>query len=115
MSAPAGPVTGPDRGLSAERTTLAWRRNGLSIVTAGLAIVKGIPRRVGGGVAGDPTLGLVVLGLGLAVFLVGARQAGRRARHASLGRPTAELADLWPVALATGVLALAAVVVVLIG
>ena len=109
-------MTAPDRGLAGERTALAWRRSGLSLVTAGLAIVKGIPRRaVGGGVAGDPTAGLVVLGLGLAVFLLGARQAARRARHLALGRPTAELADLWPVALGTAVVALAALAVVALG
>lgn len=95
-------------GLAAERTTLAWRRNGISIVAAGLAIAKGIP--VGAGVDGRPVIGLAVLALGIATFAVGARQAARRAGHVGLGRPTVELADLWPVTAATALVAVAAAV-----
>ena len=102
----------PDPGLAAERTALAWRRNGVSLAAAGLAIVKGIP--VGRGVRGRPLLGLLVLLLGLLTFAVGARQANRRARHAGLGRPAAELDDLWPVAVATLLVALAATAMVLV-
>jgi uncharacterized membrane protein YidH (DUF202 family) len=103
---------GPDPGLAAERTTLAWRRNGVSIVAAGLAIARGIP--IGQGMEGRPVLGLAVLALGLATFVVGARQAARRARHIGLGRPTAELADLWPVSVSTTLVAAAAAVMALL-
>ena len=101
-----------DPGLAAERTTLAWRRNGVSLAAAGLAIVKGLP--VGRGVRGRPLLGLLVLLLGLFTFSVGARQVARRSRHAGVGRPTAELDDLWPVAVATFLVALAAAAIVLV-
>jgi hypothetical protein len=53
-------------------------------------------------------LGLGVLALGVLTFAVGARQAARRARHLGTSRPTAELADLWPVTAATTLVALAA-------
>jgi uncharacterized membrane protein YidH (DUF202 family) len=101
-----------EAGLAAERTTLAWRRNGISIVAAGVAIARGIP--VGGGVDPRPALGLAVLVLGVATFAVGARQASRRARHMGLGRPTAELADLWPVTAATVLVSVAAAVLALV-
>jgi len=101
-----------DAGLAAERTALAWRRNGLSLATAGVAIVKGIP--TARGVGGRPLLGLAVLVLGLLTFAVGARQAARRARHVGLGRPGAELADLWPVAAATTLVSVAAAAMVLV-
>lgn len=101
-----------DRGLAAERTTLAWQRNGVSIAAAGVAIAKGIP--VDGGIDGRPVLGVAVLALGVLMFAVSARQAGRRARHLGLGRPTAELADLWPVTAATALVAAAAAVMALL-
>ena len=50
-------MTAPDRGLAGERTALAWRRSGLSLVTAGLAIVKGIVAAHGGDVLVTSTEG----------------------------------------------------------
>ena len=99
-----------DRGLAAERTTLAWRRNGVSLVAAGLAIVRGVPVP-SKGIDGRPAVGFGVLALGVLTFVVGARQAARRVRHLGTGRPTAELADLWPVTAATALVALAAVAI----
>lgn len=101
-----------DRGLAAERTTLAWRRNGISLAAAGVAIAKGIP--VGAGLDARPALGIAVMVLGVLTFAVSARQAARRARHVGLGRPTAELADLWPVSVATVLVSLAAAVMALL-
>jgi uncharacterized membrane protein YidH (DUF202 family) len=98
-----------DPGLAAERTTLAWRRNGVSIAAAGLAVARGLP--VGDdALRSRPALGLGIVALGVVMFAVGARQAARRARHVGLGRPTAELADLWPVSVATALVAAAAAV-----
>lgn len=108
MSSPIG----SDPGRAAERTALAWRRNGLSLASAGVAIAKGVPaHRV---VEGRPLLGGLVVALGVVSFAVSSRQATRRARHAGLGRPTAELADLWPVTASTMLIAVAAIVMVLV-
>jgi uncharacterized membrane protein YidH (DUF202 family) len=104
----------PDRdpGLAADRTTLAWRRSGISVVAVGLAVARGIPTV--GGVPGRPLVGLAIVGLGAVAFVVSSVQAGRRAGHAGTHRPAAELADLWPVSAATLFAALGAVVVVLL-
>ena len=100
-----------DRGLAAERTALAWQRNGVSLVAAGIAIARGLP--TDGRLDGRPAVGVAVALLGVVTFLVSRRQASRRARHAGLGRPTAEPSDLWPVAASTSLVALAAAVLVL--
>jgi uncharacterized membrane protein YidH (DUF202 family) len=54
------------RGLSAERTQLAWGRSALSFIACGLAVTRGIP-----GVTDDgrPLYGLLLVGLGGAVWL----------------------------------------------
>jgi uncharacterized membrane protein YidH (DUF202 family) len=101
-----------DPGLAADRTTLAWRRSGISVVAVGLAVAKGIPTV--DDVPGRPLIGMAIVGLGAVAFVVSALQAGRRARHAGTARPTAELADLWPVTAATMFAALGAIVVVLL-
>ena len=77
----------PDRdpGLAADRTTLAWRRSGISVVAVGLAVAKGIPTV--GDVPGRPLVGLAIVGLGAVAFVVSSVQAGRRARHAGTDRP----------------------------
>jgi uncharacterized membrane protein YidH (DUF202 family) len=100
-----------DPGLAGERTTLAWQRTGLSLMVAGIAIVKGIPTRAG--VPGRTFLGAVVLVLGGGLFLISGWAAHRRSRHAAT-RPAAELPDLAPMALATALVAAAAFVAVVL-
>ena len=100
-----------DRGLAAERTALAWRRNGVSLMAAGFAIARGLP--TDGRLDGRPVVGVAVAVLGGITFLIGNRQAARRARHLGLGRPTAEPSDLWPVAVSTSLVAVAAAAIVL--
>lgn len=101
-----------DGGLAAERTELAWRRNGLSVILAGLAIAKGLPDPTG--IPGRPFLGLGVAIVGAALFAVSRFQAVRRANHPSLMRPTAQGHDLLPVMVATVAIAVAATLVVLL-
>ena len=101
-----------DPGLAADRTTLAWRRSGISVVAVGLAVARGIPTV--DGVPGRPLIGLAIVGLGAVAFTVSSILAGRRARHAGTDRPTAALDDLWPVTAATLFTALGATVVVLL-
>jgi uncharacterized membrane protein YidH (DUF202 family) len=102
---------GRDTGLASERTALSWQRTGLSLVVAGIAIVKGIPTRAG--VPGRAFLGEIVLVLGSALLLISGGAAHRRAQHAA-ARPAAELPDLAPMALATALVAAAAFVTVVV-
>lgn len=101
-----------DPGLAADRTTLAWRRSGISVVAIGLAVGRGIPTI--DGVPGRPVVGLVIVGLGAVSFLVSSVQAGRRAVHLGTRRPVARLHDLWPVTAATLATAIGSITVVLL-
>jgi uncharacterized membrane protein YidH (DUF202 family) len=101
-----------DVGLAAERTSLAWRRSGVSMIAIGLGVARGIPTI--DTVPGRPLLGLVIVVLGAAAFTVSHVQATRRGARVGTDRPTAELADLWPVSAATLLAALGAAVVVLL-
>lgn len=98
-------------GLAGERTTLAWRRTGLSVAAAGIAIARGVP--VVQGVPGRPVVGLVVLVLAGLLFLVSHRQAARRS-SGPVGRQPASLGDLAPVAVGTTLVAAAAFLVVVL-
>lgn len=106
------PPFADDPGLAADRTTLAWRRSGVSMVAIGLAVARGIPTV--DAVPSRPVLGLVIVGLGTLSFLASSRQAGRRAAHRGVSRPIAVLGDLWPVTAATLAAAIGAILVVLV-
>jgi len=99
-------------GLAAERTTLAWRRSGLSVVAVGVAIFRGVPTVAG--VPGRPMVGLLVVALGGLAFAVSARQAAVRSRRPDGARATARASDLAPVTVATSLVALGAAVAVLV-
>jgi uncharacterized membrane protein YidH (DUF202 family) len=99
-------------GTAGQRTALAWRRSGLAVVVGGLAIVRGIPSRPD--VPGRPVVGGVAIGLGGLCALVTARQAVVRARRIGTARPSADVADLWPVTAVTVLAAAASAVVVLV-
>ena len=90
------------------RTALAWRRSGLSLGVAGIAIIRGIPTVAS--LPGRPLLGLAVLALAGVVFASSSRAAATRAHHPA--RMTADLDDLVPVALGTALVALAALLMV---
>lgn len=101
---PRRPSTAPTR------TVLSWRRSGLSVVAAGLAIARGVPSI--DGVPSRPVLGVVAIAMGLAAMAVSSGCGRRRARRMATDRPAAVVADLWPVAAVTVVVAVGAVVVV---
>ncbi len=101
-----------DPGLAAERTSLAWRRSGVSVIAVGIAVARGVPTV--DTVPGRPLLGLAIVVLGVVAFTASHVQATRRSAHAGTDRPAADLADLWPVSAATLLAALGAAVVVLL-
>ena len=100
-----------DPGLAAHRTALAWRRTGLSLMVCGAAIARGIDLDGLDGVSGRPGAGLVVLGFGIALWLLANRGATRRARAMGTDRPTATRADLWPMSVATAMAGVAGAVI----
>lgn len=99
-----------DRGLAAERTTLAWSRSGLSLIGCGIIIIRGLPSN---GSEGHPVAGAVVLVLGLVAWGLGRMMSRRRHSRASTARPTMRWSDLAPVAYGTAALGLAGVVLAL--
>lgn len=101
-----------DPGLAAERTTLAWRRNGVSVIAIGMAVARGIPTV--DTVPARPLAGAAIVALGIVAFAVSHVQASRRSALVGTARPTAGLTDLWPVTAATVLTALGAAVVVLL-
>jgi uncharacterized membrane protein YidH (DUF202 family) len=92
-----------------DRTVLAWRRSGLSLVACGLAMVRGIghvnaPRR--------PLAGGTVIGLGVAVWALYVWIARRRSTLELGGSPRpARLSDVAPVAISTAFIGVACVVI----
>ena len=97
-----------DPGLAGHRTTLAWRRTGLSLMACGVAVARGVGVE---GARGRPLAGVVVLVLGLGLWLVAQRSAAQRARAIGTARPAAGRADLVPLGLATALAGLASLVV----
>ena len=95
-----------------DRTVLAWRRSGLSLVACGLAMVRGIgqvhtPRR--------PLAGGVVIGLGIAVWVLYVWIDRRRSAVDLGGSPrAARLADLAPVGLGVAFIGVACLAIELL-
>ncbi len=81
---------------AAARTALAWQRSGLALAATGAVVARGVP---GSGVGNRPLLGALVAVLGLSVWLV--TSLTERHRAAATHRPTATMADLAPLAVAT--------------
>ena len=98
---------------ASNRTMLAWRRSGLSLVACGFAMARGIgpvetTRRA---VAGS-----IVIGLGMAVWVLYVLISGRRAAGGRLSPPRpAQLRDTAPIALGTAFIGVVCVVVDLWG
>jgi uncharacterized membrane protein YidH (DUF202 family) len=97
---------GPDRGLSAERTQLAWSRSALSLLACGAAAIKGVPKVT----SGHPLTGIVLLMLGGLVWLAGVPLARARAAHPD-ARPAARQHELAIVAVGSAMVGAAAFVI----
>jgi putative membrane protein len=96
----------PEAGLASERTDLAWNRSGLALLACGAAVLKGFPPA---DLSARHVVGVVILVLGGFTWAMGAYEARRRSRP-GLARPTATRRDLFPVALGTTAVGLAAFV-----
>ena len=62
------PEDEPDTGLAAERTTIAWGRSGLALVTATAAVIRGVPELSRGAAAAFIAL-VVAGGIGTSVVM----------------------------------------------
>lgn len=90
---------GPDAGMAAERTDLAWSRSGLSLGVCGLIVMRGLPT-----VTGDdsrPEIGALLLVLGAITWALGYWSAHNRRPMAGRPRPVARWIDLAPAAMGT--------------
>jgi uncharacterized membrane protein YidH (DUF202 family) len=90
-----------------DRTDLAWNRSGLAIVGCGLIVARGLT--LNGFQRSDIEVGVVILGLGLASYLLAAFQNRRRITHWGADRP-ARPADLLPLAIGVAIIGAAAFV-----
>jgi uncharacterized membrane protein YidH (DUF202 family) len=63
-----GPEPERDPGLAAERTTIAWGRSGLALVTATAAVIRGMSGISGGAVAAVVLL-VIAGGVGMSIVM----------------------------------------------
>jgi uncharacterized membrane protein YidH (DUF202 family) len=90
-----------------DRTDLAWNRSGLAIMGCGLIVARGLT--LNGFERSDMELGVVILGLGLASYLLAAFHNRRRILHGGADRP-ARPADLLPLAVGVAIIGASAFV-----
>ena len=90
-----------------ERTDLAWNRSGLAIIACGIIVMRGLT--LNGLERSDVTVGAVILGLGMASYLLAAWHARRRLAPGRAERP-ARPADLLPLAIGVTTIGIAAFV-----
>jgi uncharacterized membrane protein YidH (DUF202 family) len=96
-----------DRGLAVERTSLAWHRTGLSLLTVGMAALRALTR-------GSTFLMVVTAVAGLGAMSAAGGVAAVCSNKGRPGRPTARPAALRLIAVCTGVMATAAVTLALL-
>ena len=101
---------GPDAGMAAERTDLAWSRSGLALGACGVVVLKGLPTVTGSG--REPLMGAAILVLGGVTWALGRWSAHRRRPRPGRRRRTATWADLAPASFGTAAVGAAALVLV---
>jgi uncharacterized membrane protein YidH (DUF202 family) len=104
---------GPDAGMAAERTDLAWSRSGLALAGCGLIELRGLPSVTGQ--AARPLLGAALLALGLLTWALGYWSSHQRRPSAGRPRPVATRRDLAPAAYGTAAVGIVGLVVALLG
>jgi len=88
-----------------ERTDLAWSRSGLAIMACGLVVGRGLT--LNGFERSNVAVGCVILGMGLASYLLAGWHARRRLAPGRAERP-ARSSDLLPLAIGVSVIGIAA-------
>jgi len=118
MDEPAGDLgagegyEGPDEGLAAERTDLAWARSGLAIGACGVVVLKGLPAITGN--PSEPVIGVAILILGILTWGLGRWSAHHRGARPGRARRTARWRDLAPAAYGTAAVGAAALLLVIL-
>jgi uncharacterized membrane protein YidH (DUF202 family) len=102
---------GPDPGMAAERTDLAWSRSGLALGACGVIVLKGLPAVTGN--PSQPLIGAAILVLGAFTWGLGRWSAHRRRPRAGQPRQVATWADLAPASYGTAAVGIAGLVLVL--
>jgi uncharacterized membrane protein YidH (DUF202 family) len=102
---------GARRSSAEQRTTLAWGRSSLALLACGVAVLKGVPRLADPG--GRPVVGGVIVALAAVAALVGQWQERARRRGVLSGRGVIDRRVVRRVAIANGVVGLAAFALVL--
>lgn len=95
------------RSSADERTDLAWNRSGLAIIGCGVVVMRGLT--LNGFETTDVAVGAVILGLGMASYLLAGWQARRRLAPGRAEQP-ARSADLLPLAVGVTVIGIGAFV-----
>jgi uncharacterized membrane protein YidH (DUF202 family) len=90
-----------------ERTDLAWNRSGLAVIGCGIVVMRGLT--LNGLERSDVAVGAVILGLGMASYLLAGWHARRRLRAGGAERP-ARRSDLLPLAIGVTTIGVAAFV-----
>ena len=101
---------GPDPGMAAERTDLAWSRSGLALGACGVVVLKGLPAITGTG--SQPLIGAAILVLGAVTWALGRWSAHRRRPRAGQPRGVASWSDLAPASYGTAAVGMAGLVLI---
>jgi uncharacterized membrane protein YidH (DUF202 family) len=104
---------GPDPGMAAERTDLAWSRSGLALGACGVIVLKGLP-----GITGnprEPVIGAAILLLGGLTWALGYWSSHHRRPLPGRPRPVATWRDLAPAAYGTAAVGVAGLVLAVLG
>ena len=103
---------GPDPGMAAERTDLAWARSGLAIGACGLVVLKGLPAITSN--PSEPWVGAAMVVLGVVTWGLGRWSAHRRRARPDRDRRPAGWRDLAPAAYGSAAVGLAGLLLILV-
>lgn len=104
---------GPDAGMAAERTDLAWSRSGLALGACGLIELRGFPSITGS--SSRPVVGAAILLLGVVTWALGYWSAHHRRPSPGRPRPVATWRDLAPAAYGTAAVGVVGLGVAVLG